>query len=318
MNKQGKPFLTAHEQILHLLSKGVSFEILEQAAAEKYLQNNNNYFKLRAFRKNYERIANGPNAGKYIGLDFAMLCDLATIDMHMRYTILQIALNNEHFLKVKLLRKMEVNGEDGYAVVTDFFNHLQSEDRKRNTHHYTQLTDELKRNQGNPYCGGLISACSDGYSVWAFIEVISLGMLLRFYKFCADRFGDRDMINDFYLMQSVRELRNASAHNNCIINDLQSANRMFIPDKKMMVKLSSIRRDTLQKRLSNARILQICTLLYMHTKLGTDSANKHVRDLLQSLIERMKRNKEYYKSNTIILGNYQFFIKLVDIFFSKY
>lgn len=315
MNKESKPFLSTEEQLQHLESKGVSFNIISRDEAKKYLDESNNYFKLRAFRKNYEKIPNGENAGKYIGLDFGMLCDLATIDMHVRYCILQLALNTEHFLKVKLLKKCELNSEDGYAIVTDYFNHLQTNDKKYNSANYDKLSSELRRNQDNPYCGGIISSCSDGYAIWAFVEVVSMGTLLDFYKFCAERFGDKDMTNDFYLMNSVRHLRNAAAHNNCIINDLRAKDRTFQPDRKMMAALSTIRKETRDKRLLNIRMLQICTLLYTHKKLGSDAANEATRKILNDLLDRMTRHKEYYKSNTMLSGNFSFFVKVIDIFF---
>ena len=317
MNKEIKPFLKIDEQLNHLESKGVTFNIINRDDAKRYLAENNNYFKLRAFRKNYDKILGGRNDGKYIGLDFGMLCDLATIDMHVRYCILQLALNTEHFLKVKLLKQCELHNEDGYAIVIDFFKELQINDKKYNTTYFERVSNELKRNQNNPYCGGIIAACSDGYAIWAFIEVISLGTLLDFYKFCANRFNDDDMKNDGFLMCSVRSLRNAAAHNNCIINDLRAKDRNYTPDIQMLNELSSIRKDTRNKRLLNVRVLQICTLLYTHKKIGSEAANKAARGLLNELMNRMTKHKDYYEKNTILVGNFLFFKKIVDIFFPE-
>ena len=44
------PFLTPREQVEHSLSKGITFNDITESAAEEYLVENNNYFKLRAFR----------------------------------------------------------------------------------------------------------------------------------------------------------------------------------------------------------------------------------------------------------------------------
>lgn len=317
MNKETKPFLAVPEQIENLKSKGVTFEIMNEEAATKYLSSSSNFFRIRSYRKNYEKIPEGPNKGKYIGLDFAMLCELGTIDMHLRYTIIQIALNTEHFLKVKLLRKFEEYGEDGYSIITDFFNHLSDEDKKHNEKHREQLTKELQRNQGNPYCGGIIAACADGYSAWAFVEVISLGTLLRFYKFCAIRFNDKDMQNDFYLMMAVKELRNACAHNNCILNDLKSKNRNINPDKDMVKQLNAIRHDTLLKKLQNERMLEVVTLLYAHKKLASPEANAGIVNILNQLLDRMVKNKDYFKKNPLLISYYKFFHQVIDILFQQ-
>lgn len=315
MNPIDQPLLTIEDQVAHLKSKGVTFNIMSEDEAISYLLESNNYFKLRAFRKNFERYQDGKNKDKYINLDFAMLCDLATIDMHLRYVILQISLNVEHFLKVKLLSKTEANHEDGYLIVSDFFDFLKKEDARTKEKHYTQLKNELKRNKDNPYCGGIIKACSDGYAIWAFIEVISLGMLLRFYHFAATRFQDLDMQNDFYIMLPIRELRNAAAHSNCIINDLRSTDCKYMADKTMIQKLRTVPKSSRRRQLSNTRVLQFCTLLYAHQKIGSPASQKSIHKLLTDLNERIIRHSDYYKNNTVLLGSYHFFLRIVDIFF---
>ena len=40
--------------------------------------------------------------------------------------------------------------------------------------------------------------------MWVFLELTSFGSFNHFYKFCADRFGDRKMVDDFYLLQRVK------------------------------------------------------------------------------------------------------------------
>lgn len=50
-----RPILSAKEQINHLKSKGVKFNLCSEESAIQYLEKNNNYFKLRAYRKNYEK-----------------------------------------------------------------------------------------------------------------------------------------------------------------------------------------------------------------------------------------------------------------------
>ncbi len=315
MNKETKPFLTVPQQIEHLKSKGISFEIMDEQAATKYLSSNNNFFRVRSYRKNYPISNEGANAGKYVGLDFAMLCELGTIDMHLRYTLIQIALNAEHFLKVKLLRKFEEYGEDGYSIISDYFDYLKTEDEIKETKYYKKLEDELSRNQDNPYCGGIIYACCDGYSTWAFVEVISLGTLLSFYRFCASKYNDKDMKNDFHLMTSVKKLRNACAHNNCILNDLRSKDSTITPDLNMLNKLKSNRRSTIKKKLKNERVLEIVTLLYTHKKLASSEANAGIYKLLKQLLDRMVIHKDYFKNNNMLVSYYEFFHQVIDILY---
>lgn len=48
-----KPKLSVVEQLQHLKDKGVLFNIFTEDKALDYLSKNNNYFKLRSYRKNY-------------------------------------------------------------------------------------------------------------------------------------------------------------------------------------------------------------------------------------------------------------------------
>ena len=90
MYKESKPMLTPSELIGHLELKGVKFELINKENAQKYLEENNNYFKLVSYRKNFTKYENGKNIGKYINLDFKMLVDLSIIDMRIRKTMLNI------------------------------------------------------------------------------------------------------------------------------------------------------------------------------------------------------------------------------------
>lgn len=72
MYRESKPLLDTDGQICHLISKGVKFEIITVEDARTYLANNNNYFKIRAYRKNFPKHPDGTLKGKYINLDFAM------------------------------------------------------------------------------------------------------------------------------------------------------------------------------------------------------------------------------------------------------
>jgi len=49
MYKEQKPMLNAEELIKHLEEKGVKFELTSIEDAQKYLKENNNYFKLVSY-----------------------------------------------------------------------------------------------------------------------------------------------------------------------------------------------------------------------------------------------------------------------------
>ncbi len=79
-----KPKLSIEQQIKHMKEKGIQFSIVTESEAMDYLLNNNNFFRLKAYAKNYEKYNSGENKGKYFKLEFAYLKELAIIDMEFR------------------------------------------------------------------------------------------------------------------------------------------------------------------------------------------------------------------------------------------
>ena len=306
MSMQDKPMLDAAGQIEHLSNKGVKFDIESKKAALEYLSKNNNYFKIRAYRKNYDKHPGGEFIGKYVNLDFAYLKDMAIIDMRLRYILLHMALDVEHYAKVKLLNIIDMSHEDGYSIVEDFIK-TQRDD----------LNKEFERNSQSPYCGDIIQKYkADGFPIWAFVEIISFGRFVNFYKFCAGRLGKQDMVDEYYLMLSIKDLRNAAAHNNCILNDLKPKNIHIKPNTDVMKALGAIgiSKSRRQRKMSNIRIHQITTLLYTHWKIVTSSGvHEHQANVLQELITgRMFKNKDYYKDNEKIYSTFIFLKQIVD------
>ena len=316
MGKEDKPMLSIEGQILHLASKGVRFELMSQEEATKYLRDNNNYFKLRAYRKNFPQHPDGQNAGKYINLDFAELRDLSIIDMRMRYAFLEMALDIEHFAKVHLLHKIECSSDDGYQIVEEYLKSLQNKDSIENTHRYDTLMNDIERNRDNPYCGGVIEKYSGWYPVWAFVEIITFGAFIHFYGFCSDYLSDKQLKNNYYILLTIKDLRNAAAHSNCLIHDLGAKDAIYKANYGLTNALSSISKTVRQSQLANERMRQIATLLYAHHIFVTSSGVKnHTKEVLANLINRIYQNISYYSDNANILAAFSFFEKTVDIFF---
>ena len=256
-----KSKLSLDEQIEHLKDKGILFNIMDESDARKYLEQNNNYFKLTAYRKNYNKHPDGKNKEKYINLEFAYLVDMAIIDMRLRYQIVHMALDIEHHAKLQLLRKLDEYDEDGYQIVQDYINSLTERQKKI-------YDGEIERCRRSIYCSGIIEKYDDAYPVWAFVEIITLGRFVDFYGFCAKRFADRDMMDNYYNLLTCKKIRNASAHNNCILNDLKARTSTNVTNASITAKLMTIQGMNMnfrKNRMSNARIQQIVILLLQYT-----------------------------------------------------
>lgn len=319
MMKETKPKLDANGQIQHLIDKGVKFNRISVEEALLYLNENNNYFKLTSYRKNFPKHPAGNQEGQYIDLDFAMLKDLAIIDMRLRYVLVHMALDVEHFAKVKLIKNIVASNHDGYEIVDDYISNLKNNDLQNGTNQYDRLKLELERNKQNPYCGDIISKYHQDYPIWAFVEIIPFGSFINFYKFCACQLQSTDLINDVYLFLPLKELRNACAHNNCLINDLRSKAMHHSLNRGIahLLRNNGISATVLNGKTSNERIRQIVTLLYTHNFIVlSEGVHKHVSDVLADFITRMNRNKEYYKTNDTITTTFEFLEKVIDILFA--
>lgn len=312
MGKQDRPMLSTEDQIKHLKKKGVKFELISEEEATEYLKRNNNYFKLRAYRKNFPKHPDGQKKDQYIDLDFAQLKDLAIIDMRMRYVFLQMALDIEHFAKVRLLRAIEDSDDDGYQIVEDYMAELD-----QNAHgQYERVKNEIKHKSGSSYCGGIIQKYDPEYPVWAFVEIIPLGTFIFFYKFCAQSLGDSELMDDYYLLTTIKELRNAAAHSNCLIYDMGAKDKKHRPNYLVSRALKGISRATKRSQLSNERMRQMITLLYTHSRIvNSEGVRQKTKDNLKEISRRMDEHIDYYKDNAHILKGFEFFQKCVDILF---
>ena len=116
--KNDKLKLTVEEQVKDMMSKNIQFELYSIDDAKKFLKYNNYYFKLKSYARNYNI---NPQTKKYYNLDFAYLVELSKLDMYIRKIILELSLDIEHYLKVRLMNDLSNNPkEDGYNIVRLF------------------------------------------------------------------------------------------------------------------------------------------------------------------------------------------------------
>lgn len=301
------PLLTISQQIVNMKQRGVSFVGMQEDAASEYLRRNNNYFRLRSYRCGFERISDGEFKDNYVNLDFAMLVDLATIDMHLRYALLPMSLEIEHSYKIKLLQIIEENQEDGYQIVKDYIEGYECDGTNNS------VLAEIKKGENGPYTCGLISNYNNEYPVWVFIELITFGQFIRFWRFCAKRYDNDAMRDDFFLLQSVKGVRNACAHNNCILNDMSAGRPKYNVrySVRRAVGNTSIGKQMARSKLSNERLIQLTTTLYVHKEVASAGIISAQSDELNHLVNRMYRHADYYQKNDQIRTGFEYITALV-------
>lgn len=302
-----KPLLTVDELISHMENKGISFNICCKDEAREFLSANNYYLKLASYRNNYKKYPPGSkNEGKYIDLDFAYLRELSTIDMHLRYIIMQMSLDIEHYLKVKLLSDIENNPhEDGYRIIQEFI--AQDNDLR--------ALKKIQRHKSSDYCKSLIEKYYPYFPAWVFVELISFGDLAHLCDFYSSKYNTP--IADRILLNSVRDIRNASAHSNCLINRLLPGNNT--PHHAIVDKLKSvpnIGENARNKKLRNKCVYDFVALLFAYDEIVTSASTKEKRyeALSQLFNDRMLRHGDWFEKNNLIVSTHDFCKNVLDIF----
>ena len=285
------------QQIEKMKEKGIKFNIINEDAAKEFLKNHNYYFKLGSYRKNYDKYELGVNKGKYVNLEFAYLQELSTIDCHLRYLILELCLDIEHALKLMLINDIEKNPDK------DSKNIVQQWDASYSvvSHIYIQ--------KGKSYNRDLVIKYHPEYPIYAILELISFGELCKLIEFYHKKYPKR-LVFHTSLLYPIRNLRNACAHNACLINNL----RRVSDDKpnpyllKELQSFKSISNSSINKKLKCQEIHDLMCLIYLypiviHSRRQKDKALTLIRDLVES---RMRKHRDYFEKNNVISSFYYF------------
>ena len=306
--------LTLDEQIDYLKFQGVTFNLASEKEARLFLRNNIYYFKLASYKKNYDKHRGGKEKGKYIKLDFAYLQDLSAIDMRLRAVLVQLALDIEHHTKLELIRMIEDRKEDGYSIYKEFMRSLDDENRRK-------FENEIQRNKASLYTGEKVLLYEEEYPIWVFLELIQFGRLTYFYKFCAQRYQDKAMENRYHMLQMCRDIRNAAAHNNCIINNLRPGSTPYsttYPVLHELAKIKGLSKLVYTKKMSGPSMQHIVTVLYMHKIMVRDRSMRYkaIQDLWH-FKDYMLYNLDYYRDNDLVRSNFLFLERVIDSWFKK-
>lgn len=200
-----KKKLTTAEQIEHMKRLGIKFNIVSEEEAKAYLTKDTYFFKIKAYAKNYDK----NKEGKYINLDFGYLKELSLLDVQLRNLVLYLCLQLEHYLKVEInCHLCENTLEDGYNIIEQY----------KNSEFYKRRTAQSKPK--SHYNEDLINKYESDYAIWNFMEVMSFGELIELYK-CYFSIYDSKKERLYDMLFCAKHLRNACAHNNCILNNIR-------------------------------------------------------------------------------------------------
>ena len=319
-NRQDKPKMSAADLVKKMRDeKGITFNLVSEADAERYLSDINNYFRTASYRKNYQKYQRGANQGKYMDLDFGYLQELAALDLAFRHAVTNVCLDIEHDLKITMLADIESSSEDGYDIVTRFLGQNPYTVNKLSGMISAPFTSDLMRQyfsiSTTSSAGRYRIASYDDCPVWVLFEILSLGDLMRFYSFYYRARGIRHLSDS--ALNAVRNLRNGCAHNMCMFADL-SPGKTFAPMEvtNFVAGIKGISASQRQKRLSSKPIAEFISLLYVYKELtGSQIEHGSMQSLLTLLFVRMKEHSDYYKNNDLLVRCYAFVVRLADELF---
>lgn len=306
------------EQLKNLEDKNVQFNIISKEEAREYLQCNTYYFKLKSYEKSFEY---NVSKNQYINLEFAYLVELAKLDMYLRELIIRISLHTEHFLKVKLMDDLTKNEkEDGYHIVRELFSK------------YSFMVDHINQKKYNSACADLIHKYENNWAAWTLIEVLSFGDFIKLYELYYSLYPEQvnEVVSD--LIWPLKFIRNASAHNNCLLNTLRKPyvythlydkkRKTIIVNKRLSSMLSSIRTITKKnrkKKMSNPVIHDFVASLFLFDEICTSQVfkKKIFTELKEFMEGRLIKNKDYFSNDCVLTSIYGFVKNIVDYLYER-
>ena len=314
-NQNEKMKLTVEEQIQDMIDKNIQFELCSVEDAKKFLKYNNYYFKLKSYARNYNI---NVQTKKYYNLDFAYLVELSKLDMYIRKIILELCLDVEHYLRVRLMNDLSNNSEeDGYNIVKIFLEF-----------HPNAEADIQSKADKYSFCSDLAEKHLNEYkeptelALWNIVELLSFGNFMELYELYYQTYPS---FNYSDYLKSIKFIRNAAAHNNCILSTLRKPHsvKKFSKTKKLANILGKIPEfkelDNRDGMMKNPVIHDFVTLLFVYNDVMKVSATKNIRNKKMEEIchqfcsedGRIRKNKSYFEKNPYIKDVYLFICSII-------
>lgn len=317
-----EPMMHIEEMIPHLKQKNIKFQKVNEQNAERFLRESNNYYNVTSYRHNFVKYPSpaGKFENMYQDLDFAYLKDLSIIDHRVKLLLFKMIIDIEHYLKIKALNIIELlENEDGYRIVNMYL------DKDFNDKMFPKkVHSSIFKKVGSEYYQKIFSKYDldknkklENIPIWEFLEIITFGELINFYEFFCNEYNIIN--NDVFILREIVKLRNAVAHNCCVLSELRNKNNLYPPDYKIISFLQNcgIEKETRKAKLSNSRIRQITYTLYMFNYIVTSSGVKQNvwEELNELFYGRIIYHKEYYNNNELLKSIYAYFSKIIDKYY---
>ena len=286
---------------------GITFNIKSEEEAAVFLAKHNYFFRL----KQYADFGEKTKSGKFINVDFGQMVELSTVDMFLRKLILKMTLDFEHYLKVKIINDSQENpADDGYTVVESFLE----------THNRVRHFIENLNNSTNFYNRQVFDKYKEKTSVWSIVEMLGFSDFIDFYAHYYQYFHLKCEYTPHF--DSVRRLRNAAAHNTCMISNLKPQN-WFKSDIEINFELLGAKLEVGNGVISSCLKVPVlndfAVMLSNYVKLISSPKikEKTLEEMQDFFNGRMILHKDYFENVNEIKNAYHFAKDVLDYYCKK-
>ena len=286
---------------------GITFNLKSEEEAAVFLAKHNYFFRL----KQYADFGEKTKSGKFINVDFGQMVELSTVDMFLRKLILKMTLDFEHYLKVKIINDSQENpADDGYAVVESFLE----------THNRVRHLIENLNNSSNFYNRQVFEKYKETPSVWSIVEMLGFSDFIDFYAHYYQYFHQKCEYTPHF--DSVRRLRNAAAHNTCMISNLKPQS-WFKSDIEINFELLGANLEVGNGVISSCLKVPVlndfAVMLSNYVKLISSPKikEKTLEEMQEFFNGRMILHKDYFENVNEIKNAYHFAKDVLDYFCKK-
>lgn len=196
--------------------------------------------------------------------------------------------------------------EDGYNIVRKYldgnYNILSNLYQSADESATSGLIGKFKNNEEN-------------IPIWSFIETLSFGRFIEIYNLYYGTYGGKNYSS---YLGSIKFLRNAAAHNTCLLNSIRKPYPNINKTRDIMDVLKKIKglKTSDKDKMKNPVIHDFVVLLFVYNDILNYPSNRKLREVgmtqVKNLFENiMTRNKDYFIKNDVLCENYRFICMII-------
>lgn len=346
-----KSKLKIDEQIRYLNFKGIQFKNIDEKSAQSILSKNTYYYKITSFRKNFEKDSNGKYVNLDFGhlsdlatidMHFRYLVMKLTLDIEHSiksnlinaitegdedgYSIIvDYDLYQKNLIKQKIIKDGSKTEDVKKQECLDLEERYIAVDKKimDNSNSKSYYHEDLYQKRGS------------SPSIWVLIELMTFGQLAQFLKFYTEekKHNSKSFKNTSEFLYFAKNIRDIAAHSRPILFNIVEVNQFhselkggqvysYNSSKKRNPKLSlknyaissGVNRQDAALYLTNFKIHDIISVLYLHHHLIKGSMRAERLKEMTSFCNRCKRNAVTYELHFELKKIFKIYEQVIDYY----